>query len=101
MVAIRAMALNELSGRDALKVAWKELRLGAMLGLILGATIAVIAIFVLPFFHPEVAPGITFPAFGSAVAVALADGESDIDDGGTSPTPTPREPSRWRLSGGR
>ena len=39
MVAIRAMALNELSGRDTLKVAWKELRLGAMLGLILGAAI--------------------------------------------------------------
>ena len=72
MVAIRAMALNELSGRDTLKVAWKELRLGAMLGLILGAAIAVIAIFVLPFFHPEVAPNITFRAFGSAVAVALA-----------------------------
>lgn len=73
-VAIRAMALNELNARDALKVAWKELRLGAMLGAILGIAIAVVAIFVLPLFHPhpEVAPGIPFSAFGSAVAVALA-----------------------------
>ena len=70
-VAIRAMALNELDARDAFRVAWKELRLGAMLGLILGLTIAMVAIFILPLFQPEVSPGISFLRFGSAVAVAL------------------------------
>ena len=71
-VTIRAMALNELDARDAFRVAWKELRLGAMLGLILGLAIAAVAIFILPLFHAEVADGISFPRFGSAVAVALA-----------------------------
>jgi magnesium transporter len=71
-VAIRAMALNELDARDALRVAWKELRLGAMLGLILGITIAAVAILILPLFHPEVSPQISFLRFGLAVAVALA-----------------------------
>ena len=70
-VAIRAMALNELDAGDAFRVAWKELRLGAMLGIILGLTIALIAIFVLPMFHQEVSPGISFPEFGLAIAVAL------------------------------
>ena len=71
-VAIRAMALNELDARDALRVAWKELRLGAMLGLILGLTIAAVAIFILPLFHAEVSPQISFLRFGLAVGVALA-----------------------------
>ena len=70
-VAIRAMALNELDAGDAIRVAWKELRLGAMLGIILGLTISTITILVLPLFHREIAPGISFPEFGMAIAVAL------------------------------
>ena len=66
------MALNELDARDALRVAWKELRLGVMLGLILGLTIAAVAIFILPLFHDPISSDISFPRFGSAVAVALA-----------------------------
>ena len=42
-----------------------------MLGLILGLTIAMVTIFILPLFQPEVSPGISFLRFGSAVAVAL------------------------------
>ena len=71
-VAIRAMALNELDAADAYKVAWKELRLGAMLGLILGISIATVTIVFLPFFHDEVSPEISFALFGTAVAVALS-----------------------------
>lgn len=70
-MVIRAMALNELDVRDTLQTAWKELRLGVLLGLILGGTIALVSVFVLPAFHSEVHPGISFPLFGYAVALAL------------------------------
>lgn len=70
-MVIRAMALNELDASDARQVAWKELRLGALLGLVLGLCLAVVAIFLLPIFREEVSPGISFPIFGCAIAIAL------------------------------
>ena len=70
-MVIRAMALGELHPEDTRRVAWKELRLGALLGGLLGIIIGLVAIFVLPVFKPELPSGITFGIFGTAVAVAL------------------------------
>lgn len=70
-MVIRAMALNELGAGDAMEVAWKELRLGILLGLILGICIGAVAIFVLPAFGRPLPPGITYPVLGIAVSVAL------------------------------
>lgn len=70
-MVIRAMALNELGAGDAIQVAWKELRLGTLLGLFLGICIAIFTMTVLPVFREEVSPGISFLLFGCAIAVAL------------------------------
>lgn len=71
-MVIRAMALGELDPEDTSRVAWKELRLGALLGSLLGAMIGLVAIFILPIFNPELPDGVTFTMFGLAVAFALA-----------------------------
>jgi magnesium transporter len=39
--------------------------------LVLGLCLAVVAIFLLPIFREEVSPGISFPIFGCAIAIAL------------------------------
>lgn len=70
-MVIRAMALGELHPEDTRRVAWKELRLGALLGGLLGIIIGLVAIFILPAFKPELPAGISFGIFGTAVAVAL------------------------------
>lgn len=70
-MVIRAMALDELDVSDAMAVAWKEFRLGALLGFVLALCIAAVAIFLLPAFRPELPAGITFTGFGTAVAMAL------------------------------
>ncbi len=70
-MVIRALALNELKVGDALLVAWKELRLGMLQGLLLGLCIAAIAIFVLPAFQPQLPGHVTLDLFGFAVALAL------------------------------
>ncbi|MGC6425413.1 MAG: magnesium transporter [Akkermansiaceae bacterium] len=70
-MVIRAMALGEIDPEDTLRVAWKETRLGILLGGLLGVVIAIVAIFVLPAFRPELPDGISFSMFGAAVAVAL------------------------------
>jgi len=70
-VVIRAMALNELGAGDALRVAWKELRLGILLGVILAVCIAAVAVFVLPAFRPAMPGSVSFTQFGLAVATAL------------------------------
>ncbi|MDB4332767.1 magnesium transporter [Akkermansiaceae bacterium] len=70
-MVIRAMALGELDPEDTRRVAWKELRLGLLSGLLLGGAIALVATFILPLFRPELPAGISFVVFGLAVAVAL------------------------------
>ncbi len=70
-MVIRAMALGELDPEDTRRVAWKELRLGMLSGLLLGSAIALVAIFILPLFRPELPAGVSFATFGLAVAVAL------------------------------
>jgi magnesium transporter len=71
-MVIRAMSLGELVAGTAVKVLWKELRLGMILGLTLGCSIAAITIFILPAFRPDLPDGVTFTRFGMTVAVALA-----------------------------
>ncbi|MDA7672310.1 magnesium transporter [Akkermansiaceae bacterium] len=70
-MVIRAMALGELDPEDTRRVAWKELRLGLLSGLLLGGAIALVATFILPLFRPELPAGVSFVVFGLAVAVAL------------------------------
>lgn len=70
-MVIRAMSLGELEPGTATHVLWKELRLGTLLGVILGASIAAITILILPAFRPELPEGVSFMRFGFTVALAL------------------------------
>jgi len=71
-MVIRAMSLGEITPGSASRVLWKELRLGAILGLLLGACIAIVTVLVLPAFRPELPEGVGFTRFGLTVACALA-----------------------------
>ncbi|MEM1083621.1 MAG: magnesium transporter [Verrucomicrobiota bacterium] len=71
-MVIRAMSLGELTEGTALRVIWKEFRLGILLGCFLGVAIAAITAFILPAFQPELPEGVTFLRFGLTVAIALA-----------------------------
>ena len=70
-MVIRAMSLGELDPGTAREVLWKELRLGSLLGVLLGASIAAVTILILPAFRPELPEGVTFTRFGCTVALAL------------------------------
>ncbi|BCX46977.1 magnesium transporter MgtE [Haloferula helveola] len=71
-MVIRAMSLGELGPGSASRVLWKELRLGAMLGLLLGLTIATITVLILPAFRPQLPEGVSYLLFGATVAAALS-----------------------------
>lgn len=71
-MVIRAMSLGELSGQDTAQVAWKELRLGLLQGLILSLALAAVCIFILPLFQPNLPDGVGFVRFALAVSLALA-----------------------------
>jgi len=71
-MVIRAMSLGELEQGSALKVILKELRLGAMLGVVMGISIAVVTLLILPLFNPEIPPTVTLPHFAFAVSLSLA-----------------------------
>lgn len=71
-MVIRAMSLGELTPGTAPRVLWKELRLGMFLGLSIGLAIALVTIFILPAFRPEMPGEVGFPRFGLTVAAALA-----------------------------
>jgi magnesium transporter len=70
-MVIRAMALGELEKGNLLRVAWKELRLGAMLGLTMGGCMALFILFVLPAFRPDMPGSVTFAKMAMVVASAL------------------------------
>lgn len=70
-MVIRAMALGELDQGSTVKVAWKELRLGLLLGTLLGACIAVTTIVALPLFYSDMPADVGFIKFGIAVAIAI------------------------------
>lgn len=71
-MVIRAMALGELDQSSLARVAWKELRLGLMLGSLLGICMAVITVTIVPMFDVHMPPEVGFGKFAIAVAIALA-----------------------------
>ena len=70
-MVIRAMSLGELEQGAASKVILKELSLGIMLGLIMGASIAAVTLFILPVFDPEIPPGVSLSTFALSVSLSL------------------------------
>ena len=70
-MVIRAMALGELDPEDTMKVAWKELRLGLLLGALLAFLIGLFAVFAPPALQFTLPSGTHFTQFGSTVAIAL------------------------------
>lgn len=70
-MVIRAMSLNELVEGTGWRVAWKELRTGFLLGMLLGLCMALFTAFVLPAFQPGLPNGIGYPRLAFSVAVAL------------------------------
>lgn len=74
-MVIRAMALGEMNEASAtVKVAWKEVRLGLLLGLIIGALMAVFITFILPHFHSvsdSMPTDISFARFALAIALSI------------------------------
>ena len=70
-MVIRAMALGELAPGDTARVAWKEFRLGLLLGTLLAVVIGAFAIFATPALQFVLPPGVNFTQFGFTVAIAL------------------------------
>lgn len=71
-MVIRAMSLGELEQEATFKVLRKELSLGLLLGLTMGACIAAVTLFILPAFDPNIPSTVTIPAFALAVSISLA-----------------------------
>jgi magnesium transporter len=70
-MVIRALALGEIGAGNALRIAWKEARTGAFLGLTLGLTIAAFISVILPHFQSSAALSFSFPQLALAVACAI------------------------------
>ena len=70
-MVIRALALGEIGTGTAMRIAWKEARVGIFLGMTLGIAIAAFISFILPQFHPEAPPGFSFLKLSLAVAAAI------------------------------
>ena len=70
-MVIRAMALGELDPEDTGRVAWKEFRLGLLLGALLAVVIGIFAVFAPPALQFELPDGVNFTQFGLTVAIAL------------------------------
>jgi len=70
-MVIRAMALGELNQEDSRRVAWKELRLGMMLGGLLAVIITLVAMFGPPAFDQHLKTGLSITSFAYTVGIAL------------------------------
>ncbi len=70
-MVIRAMALGELDPEDTRRVAWKEFRLGLLLGALLAVIIGLFAVFAPPALQFTLPAGVNFTQFGITVAIAL------------------------------
>ena len=70
-MVIRALALGEIGTGTAMRIAWKEARVGICLGITLGIAIAAFISFVLPNFHPVAPEGFSFLRLSLAVAAAI------------------------------
>lgn len=71
-MVIRAMSLGELETGSTAKVLLKELSLGALLGVIMGAGIAAVTILILPAFDPVIPESVSLTSFALAVSVSLS-----------------------------
>jgi len=71
-MVIRAMSLGEVNVGDVAKIAWRELQVGALLGLLLGSSMGLFILFVLPLINGDPGDGVTFPRLAAAVSLALA-----------------------------
>lgn len=69
-IVIRAMSLGEVAAGTALRIAWKEIRTGMLLGMALGISMALFILFLLPHVAPAHA-AFGFPRLALAVSVAL------------------------------
>jgi len=70
-MVIRALALGEIGTGTALRIAWKEARVGIFLGVTLGISIAGFIAVILPQFHPEAPTTFSFLKLSFAVATAI------------------------------
>lgn len=70
-MVIRSMALGEVTPADSRKVAWKELRLGSLLGSLLSISLFLICLVFLPLFRAPLPESISYFSFALSVAVAL------------------------------
>jgi magnesium transporter len=70
-MVIRALALGEIGTGTALRIAWKEARIGIFLGMSLGIAIAAFISFILPYFLPTAASSFSFAKLSFAVATAI------------------------------
>lgn len=70
-MVIRALALGEIGAGSAVRIAWKEARIGISLGLTLGLALAAFISLILPQFHPQMGPAFTFMKLSIAVSAAL------------------------------
>lgn len=70
-MVIRALALGEIGTGTALRIAWKEARVGIFLGVTLGISIAGFIAVILPQFHPEAPATFSFLKLSFAVATAI------------------------------
>ncbi|MGE9267954.1 MAG: magnesium transporter [Verrucomicrobiales bacterium] len=70
-MVIRAMALGEVDLADLPRIAWKELRLGLLLGSFLACVLGAVILFVLPAFQPPMPEGVSFLRFATSVSVAM------------------------------
>ena len=68
-MVIRAMSLGEVNTGTALRIAWKELQTGILLGLCLGLVMGAFILFLLPLFQaPQAIP---YPKLAMAVCASL------------------------------
>jgi magnesium transporter len=70
-MVIRALALGEISTGSAMRIAWKETRVGLFLGITLGLSIAAFIAFLLPHLNPQLAETFSFFRLSMAVACAI------------------------------
>lgn len=70
-MVIRALALGEIGAGTALRIAWKEARVGIFLGMTLGIAIAAFISLVLPQFQPTAPEQFSFLQLSFAVAAAI------------------------------
>jgi magnesium transporter len=69
-VVVRALALKEITYKDAFKVLFKELRIALMLGLVLGALAFIRVLFFTS--TKQVPPGLSLPTIALAISIALS-----------------------------